>query len=136
MRKWQKLTLVIVYGVFFTLLAGIVWGMDVTLQWDATSQSDVTKAKVFYKQGLPGEPWDGTGAAGGDSPILMDLTTQDENADPNIIEFTVNGLPNVDTSFTVKAVDNYGRESDYSNSVTATAGNPDPFENLRIKDIK
>lgn len=130
----SKFKIILLFVICLSLTAGVAFGMDVTLQWDAPTSQDVVKAKIFYKAGLPGEPWDGTGADQGASPITMDLTTQDENPDPLIIEYTITGLPNADTSFVLKAVDDYDRESSYSNAVTVN-GEVESFQNLRVKDI-
>ena len=129
MSKGQKLTLVTVYGVFFALLTGVVWGMDVTLQWDATDDPSVTGCKVYYKNGGTGAPYDGTGATEGNSPVVITLS-QDENPDPAVVEFTLRNLSSFQNRFVVTNTDSEGMESDYSNEVKTK---PDKPGNLKRK---
>jgi hypothetical protein len=43
--------------------------VQATLAWDPNSEPDLDGYKVYYKTGSSGEPYDGTGATQGDSPI-------------------------------------------------------------------
>jgi hypothetical protein len=71
------------------------YALDVTLQWDANTESNLAGYKVYYKTGSSGggilANYNGTGASEGDSPIDMPLAL-DENPDLNIVEFTVTDL--------------------------------------------
>jgi hypothetical protein len=106
----------IICALFFCFRA-TGYAADVTLQWDANTESDLAGYKVYYKTGLSGEPYNGTGATEGASPIEMALA-QDENPDQGIVEFTLHGLADAVTYFfAVKAYDNEtpSLESGYSN---------------------
>ena len=119
-------------AIGFIFMATSVFAMDVTLQWNTVTDGALAGYKVYYKSGGIGEPYDGVGATEGDSPIAMTLA-QDENPDPNIVEFTVRGLPDGQrNTFVVTAYDSQSMESDYSNEVNT--GIPAP-ENLLISAI-
>ena len=90
--------------------------LDVTLQWDPNTQPDLAGYKIYYDTDS-GDPYEGTGATEGGSPIDMPLD-QDENPDPDIVEFTVSYLEDGITYYlAVTAYDDQDRESDYSNEV-------------------
>jgi hypothetical protein len=74
--------------------------MDVTLQWDATEDPSVVGCNIYYKVGGIGEPYDGTGATEGDSPVSITLA-QDENSDPLVMEFTLRNLSKFQNRFIV-----------------------------------
>jgi hypothetical protein len=71
------------------------YALDVTLAWDANTESDLAGYKIYYKPGASGGQklanYPGKGAAEGDSPILMQLMA-DENPDPRIVQLTLHGL--------------------------------------------
>jgi hypothetical protein len=77
---------------------------DVTLQWDANTDSDLAGYYVYYRAGSSGggnlANYNGTGAYEGNSPIEMPLAL-DENADTNIVEFTVHDLADGQTYYFV-----------------------------------
>ena len=80
--------------------------LDITLAW--TSDPSVDGYKIYYKSGSSGPPYDGTGAAEGDSPIDVGW----------VDEFTLRALSDdEDYYFAVTAYNAYG-ESGYSNEVT------------------
>ena len=116
---------------FFFCMAISAYALDVTLQWDANTEPDLAGYKIYYRAessggGVLGN-YDGTGAYEGDSPIEMTLA-QDENSDPNTVEFTVTGLPNGQTFFlVVTAYDNEdpSNESGPSNEVDTGSASPD-----------
>jgi chitinase len=82
---------------------------NVLLQWDQNTESDLAGYKVYYKTDSSSEPFDGTGAVEGTSPI--DVNSQRSA--------TVSGLdPNKTYYFTVTAYNTSGVESTYSNIVT------------------
>ena len=80
--------------------------LDVTLAWDPDQIAD--GYKVHYKSGSSGPPYDGTGAAEGDSPIDVGWVS----------ESTLRALSDdEDYYFVITAYNEYG-ESGYSNEVT------------------
>ncbi|KPK14430.1 MAG: hypothetical protein AMK69_28610, partial [Nitrospira bacterium SG8_3] len=93
------------------------FALDVTLQWDANSESDLAGYKVYYDTDS-GAPYNGTGAQEGNSPVDVPLA-QDENVDPNVVQFTLHDLPNGTYYFAVTAYNNEvpPLESGYSNEV-------------------
>ena len=100
---------------------------NVTLEWDANSEPDLAGYKIYYKIGSSGEPYDGTGATEGVSPIDVS----------NVTTFTLNGLTEGSTYyFVATAYDTGDLESGYSNEVFTQIAIPDtapsPPVNLRI----
>ena len=94
---------------FFTIallfcLATPAYALDVTLQWDANTESNLAGYKIYYKTESSGggvlANYDGTGAYEGNSPIDMPLGL-DENNDPDIVEFTITDLPDGQTYYFV-----------------------------------
>jgi hypothetical protein len=77
-------------GVIFFALSGSAYSEDATLQWIANSTS-VDGYKIHYDT-ISGPPYQGWGAWEGDSPIEVTVCN-DENPDPEIVEYTVHGLP-------------------------------------------
>jgi hypothetical protein len=92
------------------------YALDITLQWDANSESDLTAYNVYYDSDT-GAPYSGTGALEGNSPVAVPLA-QDENSDPNIVEVTLHNLPDDIYYFSVRAVNPNG-ESGFSREVFA-----------------
>jgi len=88
-----------------------VYGLDVTLAWDANTEPDLAGYKLYYKTDAAGPPYTGTGATEGDSPIdVFDVT-----------QCTVHGLANgVTYYFVVTAYDSENNESGYSNEVSTS----------------
>lgn len=112
------------------LITSTVFAMDVTLQWDANTEPDLAGYKIYYDMNS-GHPYEGTGATEGDSPVTI-ILTQDENSDPNLVEFTIRGLPDSGTKyFAVTAYDDQGLESGYSNEVN-TGAIPNNPQNLNL----
>ena len=54
--------------------------MDVSLLWNANTESDLAVYKVYYKIASSGEPYNGTNADQGTSPITVAL---EDLVDPN-----------------------------------------------------
>ncbi len=95
------------------------YAMTVTLAWDANPEPDFAGYKVYY--GLESsDAYDGVGAADGDSPIDMPLD-QDEDPDPNVVQFTVYDLPEGTYVFAVTACNSEDLQSGYSNEVIAAS---------------
>ncbi len=95
---------------------------DITLHWDANTEPNVAGYKIYYKIGSSGSPYNGNGAAEGDSPLVIPL--QGLN-DPNSPRFKIHGLNKGETYFfVITAYTTDGKESGYSSEVSITpAGN-------------
>lgn len=106
-------------AVFFTF-SEAVYGADVTLQWDADADPNVMGYRVYYDTDS-GDPYEGYGAREGSSPIGINHAYDDQNPDPNIVEFTIHDLSDGMYYFTVTAL-NYSSnpplESGYSNEAS------------------
>ncbi len=100
-------------------LAAPSYAMDVTLQWHASTEPDLAGYRIYYDTD-PGPPYNGAGAEEGISPIDMPLA-QDENADPNTVEYTVHDLLDGVHYFTVTAYNKEKLESRYSNEVNTNS---------------
>ncbi len=80
------------------------------LSWDAIpSTTTGYRYKVYYDNDAPGPPYNGTGAAQGNSPIVVG----------NVTSYTLSGLGNEIHYITVTTYDDQGRESWYSNEVNS-----------------
>ena len=77
-------------AVFFTF-SEAVYSADVTLQWDADPDPNVMGYKVYYDTDS-GDPYQGYGATYGSSPIGINPDYDDQNPDPDVVEFTIQGL--------------------------------------------
>jgi len=87
-------------NVYLAPTCGVV---DIT--WDANTEDDLAGYRVFYKTGSSGEPYAGTGAAQGSSPIFVGNRTS----------FQLTGLAPDETYYIVlTAVDVSANESAYS----------------------
>jgi hypothetical protein len=114
----------VVFSAAFLFLSTVgAHAADVTLQWDANTESDLAGYNVYYRAGSSGAGvlanYNGTGAHEGDSPTDVPLSL-DENPDPNTVEFTVHNLTDGETYyFVVTAYDdeNPSLESEPSNEV-------------------
>ena len=60
--------LIVAFLIFVNPISN-VFCQDITLSWDPSPSPEVTGYKVYYKQGNPNFPFDGTGAEEGVSPI-------------------------------------------------------------------
>jgi len=105
----------IVFVIFFLASPSLSYSAEVTLAWDANTESDLAGYKVYYKTGSSGEPYDGTEIAQGDSGISILL----ENlATPDNPIFSLTGLQDSEFYyFVVTAVNSVGLESGYSTEV-------------------
>jgi hypothetical protein len=97
------------------------YASDVTLAWDANTDPALAGYKIYYDMDS-GHPYDGIGAQEGSSPINMTLD-QDEDLDPNTVQYTLHGMPDGIYYFSVTAYNSEGLESGYSNEV-GTGANP------------
>ena len=129
LMNWGKL-LLLPLGLL-VCFATNAYALDVTLAWDANTESDLEGYKIYYRQGSSGggvlANYDGTGADEGASPIEMDVG-EDENSDANTVEYTVTNLPDGQTYFfVVTAYDKEvpSNESGPSNEVDTVLTSPD-----------
>jgi hypothetical protein len=84
--------------------------MDITLAWDANTEPNLAGYMVYYDTDGSGAPYDGEGAAEGDSPIDVG----------NVTEFTLSDLSDGQVYFfAVTAYNDENLESGYSNEVDA-----------------
>ncbi len=84
--------------------------MDITLAWDANAEPNLAGYMIYYDTDSSGEPYDGTEAMEGESPIDVG----------NVTEFTLSDLPDgVVHFFAVTAYNDENVESGYSNEVDA-----------------
>jgi hypothetical protein len=96
------------------------YASDVTLAWDANSETDLAGYKIYYGN-TAGGPYNASGSSDGASPITVLLGSLMDPANP---EFTVHGLPDGTYYFVATAFDLAGLESGYSNQVSAQATTP------------
>ena len=89
------------------------YALDVTLAWDANTEPDLAGYGIYYDTDS-GDPYNGTGATDGDSPVDMSID-EDEDPDPNVVQFTLYDLPEGTYFFAVTAFNKAGLESGYSN---------------------
>ena len=89
-------------------------GLDVNLQWDANTETDLAGYKVYYKTATPGPSYNGTGAVEGDSPIDVG----------NVTQITLHGLDeDVTYFFAVTAYNTSQLESGFSNEASTADDN-------------
>ena len=114
----EKQMKIISYIFILILLTYSYCMADITLIWDANTEDDLAGYKLYYKVDVSGEPYDGTNANEGTSPIDIPLTTS--GFDPENPEFTMTGLPNEYIYFiALTAYDTSDNESGYSNEVSS-----------------
>jgi hypothetical protein len=104
------------------------WAKDLTLAWDANKESNLAGYIVYYKVGKSGDRIKKNYT----NQVEMTLA-QDENPDPNIVEFTVKNLAdNQNYAFVVTAFDNQTprNESDTSNEASTDSVPPPAVGNL------
>ena len=94
-----------------------VWAMDVTLAWDANTETDLAGYKIYYGK-TTGGPYDDSASTDGASPIVVPLGSLLDPANP---EFTVRDLPSETYYFVATAYDTEGSESLFSNEATKRA---------------
>ena len=108
---------IIVY-IFLLLfcLSSLCSAVDITVRWDANTETDLAGYNLYYKSDTPGSPYEGTGAVQGSSPVNIPLTTV--GFDLLNPEFTLTDLDAAYIYFLVlTAYDDVGNESGYSNEV-------------------
>ena len=142
MRKILLVLTVFFFPLLFCLETQVL-ARDVTLQWDANSETDLAGYKVYYKTSPSGDGvlsnYTGRGADEGNSPVDMPLA-QDENPDINVVEFTLRGLDDNQTYFFVVTAYNTGElESSASNEAHADSQSSDTMppviSNVQVSSI-
>ncbi len=109
---WKNVLLTIAIMVCFQSYS---FAADVTLQWDANTESNLKGYKLYYGS-FSGAPYDGKGVDQGDSPITIDTNDLKDPLNP---EFALTGLDIKEYYFiTITAYDSEGIESDFSNEVS------------------
>ena len=110
------LKIIIFLFFFFLSFQTFSFAADITLRWDANTETDLAGYKLYYKSDTSGSPYDGTGANQGPSPVDIPLGSL---GDPNNPEFTITGLDAGHIYFLVlSAYDTSDNESGYSNEVS------------------
>lgn len=118
MAFWKRLMTLI---LMFLLWCTPTFALDITLQWDANTETDLAGYKIYYKIETSGPFYNGTGAVEGNSPIDAGNTT----------EITLHGLDeDVTYFFAVTAYNTAQLESGFSNEVDALGVNLDSGSNL------
>jgi uncharacterized membrane protein YgcG len=127
-RKTGKTSLVRSCTYCFFLFAGVIiffgYGIssaaEVTLAWDANTETDLMGYKIYYDTS-PGNPYYGTNADQGISPITVLRKDLDDPSNP---KFTLTGLSDSgDYYFALTAFDNENLESGFSNEASTAEGN-------------
>jgi hypothetical protein len=127
-RKTVKISLICPCTYCFILFAGViiffVYGIssaaEVTLAWDANTETDLMGYKIYYDTS-PGDPYYGTDADQGISPITVFRTDLKNVENPR---FTLTGLSdNKDYYFALTAFDTENLESGFSNEASTAHGN-------------
>ena len=108
---------IIIFLLFFFLsFQTFCFAADITLRWDANTETDLAGYKLYYKADSSGSPYDGTGAHQGPSPVNIPLSSL---SNPNNPEFTITELDAGHIYFLViTAYDTEDNESGYSNEVS------------------
>lgn len=110
------LKIIFYFFLIFFFFQTLCFAADVTLRWDANTETDLAGYKLYYKTDTTGAPYDGTGADQGPSPVNIPLGSL---SDPNNPEFTITGVDAGHIYFLViTAYDTEENESGYSNEVS------------------
>lgn len=106
MRYISTIALILSIGL---MLSASAFCQDISLSWDPSPTENVSGYKVYYKAGDMSQPFDGTGADQGPSPVDVGDT----------LSVTLTGLSDgTNYYFTVTAYDNNSNQSNYSNIVS------------------
>lgn len=110
----------VVFLVTTCLFFAVANAADVTLAWDANTEENLAGYKLYYDGDSDTEMYQGTGAAEGDSPIIIYVDDLTDDEEPT---FTVTGLDEGQYYyFALTAFDTDGMESDFSDEVGALLG--------------
>jgi len=132
MKLKQRLFILTVFSTAFFLPAGgfsllfpvflsnAACAAEVTLAWDANTESNLVGYKLYYESEIDIELYGGTDANEGDSPITISLLSL---RDPDSPMYTISGLEEgTFYYFALTAFDIDGMESDFSEEVGAVVG--------------
>jgi hypothetical protein len=97
--------------------AGPAQAADVTLAWDANTESNLAGYQVYYRLGTSGAPYGGTGLDQGDSPVAVPLSGLSDPQNPRV---ALTGLVAGTYYFTCTAYDDDGNESGYATEISYT----------------
>ena len=107
-------------GVIIFFGYGISSAAEITLAWDANTESDLMGYKIYYDTS-PGNPYYGRDADQGISPITVLRKDLDDPSNP---KFTLTELSdNEYYYFALTAFDSENLESGYSNEASTADGN-------------
>lgn len=106
-------------GAFFPLFplfeSNTAFAAEVTLAWDANSESNIAGYKLYYENEKDDDFYGGSDANEGDSPITIYLLSL---TDPDSPTYTITGLEEgTYYYFALTAFDTDGMESDFSDEV-------------------
>jgi chitinase len=124
LRKFVLLSALLVFS-----MASPAYSIDVTLAWETNTEPDLAGYTIYYDADS-GHPYSGVGALEGGSPVIMPLD-QDEDPDPEVVQFTLRDLPSGDYYFAVTASNTEGDQSDYSNEVSTAAFQVIPSDSVQ-----
>ncbi|MBT1071818.1 DUF4082 domain-containing protein [Pelotalea chapellei] len=111
--KCSKLKAVLFAGVLSMTCSAVSYARDITLQWNANTESNLSGYKVYYRADSSATPFNGTGSGQGASPVNVAKQTT----------ATLTGLDPAKTYyFAVTAYNTAGTESSYSNIVSVAEG--------------
>jgi hypothetical protein len=115
----------ILFALLLLFLCGDVrpsYALDVTLQWDASKENNLAGYIVYYKAGHSGD------RIKENYTNKVELTlAQDENPDPNVVEFTVKNLiDGQNYAFVVTTFDNQNPRNERNASNEASMDNVPP----------
>jgi hypothetical protein len=111
---WTFLLTCFAILVFF---GNTCYAFDVTLAWDANSETNLAGYKLYYGV-TAGGPYNGAGSSSGALPIIIPLSSLPDPATPKC---TVYGLTEGTYYFVVTAFNTDEFESGYSNEASAGA---------------
>ncbi len=113
---WKRLLSILFLILYFQTYS---FAADVTLQWDANTESDLVGYKLYYGS-FAGIPYDGKGIDQGNSPIIIEAKYLTDPLNPI---FTLTGI-DLDNYYylALTAYDSEGLESGFSNEVTIAPG--------------
>ncbi len=122
-RSVSKYIFNIIFCTFIFIISALtlfsppsIYAADVTLAWSANTEPDLDGYYIYYKTGSSGAPYNGTGAAEGNSPIQVPLANLIDPANP---EYTIHDLSDTETTYLVlTAYDTESNASGYSNEVS------------------
>jgi hypothetical protein len=114
----KKLFIVLFVLFAFAFTVNADQAVQVTLAWDANSESNLAGYRLFYND-TSGVPYDGVNASEGESPITINLEDLADATNPMYtITLVGDGSEDVTEYFALTAFDTDGLESGYSEEVS------------------